>query len=582
MIAAGEVVEGPSSVVKELIENSLDAGSLEISVQVADSGLKRITVTDNGSGIHPDDLKLAVCEHATSKIADVHDIETVESYGFRGEALASISSISDVTILTRSAAIDTGARLENARGSVKVSPYAGPSGTTVIVENLFYNVPARRKFLKAPRTELKNVREVFIRAAIPAWRTSFSFENDGKRTITLPPASNQEERLKQVFGVSEFEGLLFDSLEDLKVRISGFFSKPDRLRGSRSMQYLFVNGRPVENRYLGFLLSRAYEAVAPHGRHPAAVIFIDIEPSLVDVNIHPAKREVRLFDQRYIDSLIIQLAGKVLNRVHSAGENLFSGINRGGDDGPAEEGRFRPRTGGAVPAENGGFVQGRMGFSFDRASPDSAGVEVQDGPLTIRETEEFYRTVTGADFAVIGVAFDTYIIAQKGESLYFIDFHAAHERFIYDTLAGKGMHFESQELMFPAVIELSPGDYAVLMDNIEYFAGLSFEIEEFGGSTAAVRAVPELGVRFNVERFVKDAIESIKGETAPDDIRKRIAASAACHSARRAGDRLAPGEADIICGRVFSGDVELRCPHGRPFVHMVEKDSLEKMFKRQL
>jgi DNA mismatch repair protein MutL len=323
MIAAGEVIEGPFSVVKELVENSIDAGATEIDVQVQDAGLKRIFVKDNGSGIYRDDAPLSIKEHATSKITDISGLQSISTYGFRGEALSSICSISDFVLLTKHESEETGSRLESRSGSVTVTDYAGSRGTTIIADNLFFNMPARKKFLKAKKTELRNIRETLLRMSLAVPHVSFSFEVDGRREITLTAAVSFHERVKQVFGNTVYSSLYYDELSDLKVKLSGFLSRPDYMRNTRSMQILFINGRPVEQKFLSYHLARAYDAVMPKGKYPAAILFMEIDPELIDVNIHPAKREVKLFDQKYIDSLIFSLASKVLNRAHPVLKRFF-------------------------------------------------------------------------------------------------------------------------------------------------------------------------------------------------------------------------------------------------------------------
>ena len=248
MIAAGEVVEGPFSVVKELLENALDAGATEISIQISDSGMKKILVRDNGAGIHPDDIKLAVCEHATSKIQTVYDIESVSSYGFRGEALSSIHSVSDMTVLSRPAKIEIGRKLECRNGNIYESDFAGPSGTTILVQNLFYNIPARKKFLKSLKTEMKNIRDVVLNSAIVNFNVEFSLDCDDKNVFHFNKAKDLSERICQIYGEDFFNNVQFELLEDLKVTVSGYLSKPDFSKGSKSNQVLFINGRHIDDK----------------------------------------------------------------------------------------------------------------------------------------------------------------------------------------------------------------------------------------------------------------------------------------------------------------------------------------------
>ena len=562
MIAAGEVVEGPFSVVKELVENSLDAASTEIDVQVVDAGLKKIMVRDNGSGIHASDIKLSIMEHATSKLISASGLEKIFTYGFRGEALSSIASISDFVIISKRRDEPEGARLESLSGEVSVSGFHGAPGTTVIVENLFHNVPARKKFLKAQKTELRNIRETLLKLAIPSYNTSFSFEVDGKREMTMHAVDSHEERIRQIFGRSAAEGLSFEELSDLKVRISGFLSKPEYIRGSRNMQFLYINGRPVEHRYFHYHLSRAYEAVIPKGKYPAAIIFIDIDPELTDVNVHPAKREVRLFDQKYIDELIFGLAVKALNRIHAVPRQFFSAQEAPCDSSAVSQ--VQPAGRGFHSAPENDFSAGLF----------AAGVTVSESSdLSIVPAEK------GAAIKVLGVLFGTYIVAEKDDSMHLVDFHAAHERILYDRLISEAGEMESQELLFPVTMELSMADRAAVNESLDLFSSAGFEIEEFPGNAIVVRSVPVAAGREDIEVLIKNMIANIREDRNNNNIREKFMASIACHSARRRNDELSRGEMLHLVEEVFEMK-DLRCPHGRPFIYSLSKNDLERMFKR--
>ncbi len=450
-IAAGEVVEGPFSVVKELLENSIDAEASEIDVEIFDSGLKKIVARDNGTGIHKDDLPLAVQNHATSKISDISDIERISSYGFRGEALASISSIARLSIISRSVEEDMGAKLTSFNEQTELTDYAGAAGTTIIIENLFYNIPARKKFLKSKSAELRKIREVFLKTALAKPDISFSLSIEEKRVITLKSANRLEERIEQIYGKSTIDNLNFEKLND-KTEISGFFSKPDFLKSSRSMQALYVNGRHIEFKYLGFLLSKVYDAVAPKGSHPAALIFINIDPELIDVNIHPAKKEIKFFDQNYINNLILRLGEKALGKTHSLNVERF------------RAGNFSNKN----TAVNAGTSQAHGEFSFNY----EAGHNRPSFKGFIKDAEKLYTaTKNFHEFKVLGIIFDTYIVVEHDDALNFIDFHAAHERYLYDALINAGTRPETQTLIFPQVVELSIEDYQILLEKKDYLIG---------------------------------------------------------------------------------------------------------------
>lgn len=571
-IAAGEVVEGPFSVVKELVENSIDAGAGRIDVQVAEGGLKKIAVRDDGRGMYRDDIALAVAEHATSKIEDIHDIERISSYGFRGEALSSISSVSRLAILSRRAEEETGGRLTASDGNVQVADFNGPAGTAVIVENLFYNVPARKKFLKSARTELRLIREVLIKTAIPHPEIAFSLDVDDTRQVTLPRAATIDERLAQVYGSGIMNDLYHETLHDLKVSVSGFLSRPHYLKSSRSMQFMYVNMRPVEYRYLGFLLSKAYEAVAGRGKHPAGIIFIDIDPGLVDVNIHPAKKEVKLFDGRYIDRLVLSLAEKATGREHRVDGGLLvpAGIQ---DAGPAAPGGPLP-----LPGAGAGLPGIDARAPFAAHAPDLSA----PSPAYLRDVAVLYRDVeAGGAARIIGLAFDTYILLEKGEFLYFIDFHAAHERVLYDALLERGVQFASQRLAFPLVKELSIQDHALVMENIEHFSQIGFDIEDFSDHSLSISAIPEIARGADPAGLIDDFLASVRGEGRSPGTLEAVAATVACHAAKRAGDSMSRADMETLVEKIFSGKHGMRCPHGRPFVYKLEKADIEKMFRRQ-
>ncbi len=585
-ISAGEVVEGPSSVIKELVENSLDAGADRIDVHVLQSGMKKIMVSDNGCGIMRDDVALAVMDHATSKISDVHDIEGIDTYGFRGEALACIAAVSDLTVLTRHVSEATGTRLFSSAslpGKTEISDYAGPVGTTVIVENLFYTVPARKKFLKAPQTELRYGRQVLLNAAQASPGVSFTFNTDQKRRQNLPAADSLEERLRQIYGNETSDSCIFEELTDLQAGICGMLSKPDFLLPSRRMQQLFINGRPVDYRYLSFLLSRAYEAVAPRGKYPAAVLFLTIDPSLVDVNIHPAKREVKLFDSRYVDSLILHLAEKVLNRSHNINEKYIHPVTAPEMSDDTMEVQEKPDQTLTVSSEYSSSQKASSPVSFRKTEDQGTLFRTSGSPAPVRELRDLYINMTSQrDWSVLGQLFKTYILAEKGDELYIIDFHAAHERFLYDELRQRGIPREKQELLFPVMAELSMDDCSLVTENLELFSEIGFDMDLFSDNTITIRSVPAVLGKVDEKAFLSEAVDCIREDRRSDRIYDSIAATAACHSANRAGDLLTDMEAELLTEKVFSGKHELRCPHGRPFVHIIKKTDLEKIFKRKL
>jgi DNA mismatch repair protein MutL len=568
MIAAGEVVEGPFSVVKELVENSIDAGASAIDVQVYDSGLKKIMVRDNGSGILKDDISLAIQEHATSKITDSAGLHNVTTYGFRGEALSSISSISDMVILSNTEDSAIGSRLESIDGKVLISDYAGTAGTTIIVENLFYNMPARKKFLKSKKTELRNIRETILKMALPSYDIAFTLDVDGKREISLPSAKTPDERIQQVFGKTILQSLYFEELTDLKVNLKGYLSKPDFMKSSRNMQFLYVNNRPIEYKFMSFHLSRAYEAVIPKGKYPAAIIFIDIDPELIDVNIHPAKREIKLFDQKYIDDMIFNLASKSLNKPHSIPDTFFKSTKTDfNTENSLSMESFNKHSYKTVPSSAVEYhpespYSGKLFDSNEESIPVNTDIRI-DSRLKI-----------------LGTLFNTYILIEDDDKLHLIDFHAAHERIQYDKLMENRGEIEYQELIFPVTIELSIDDFSLVADNLEVFNEIGFEIEEFSDYTIIVRSAPLMIGNDKIDELIKNMIDNIKDGIKSNDLIGRFYSLIACHSAKRAGDKLSSSDMETLARIVLDGKMELRCPHGRPFFFTINQNDLERIFKR--
>jgi DNA mismatch repair protein MutL len=585
MIAAGEVVEGPHSVIKELVENSLDASSTSIEIEVEESGFKRIFVRDDGEGMYKEDIPKAVMEHATSKIRTIDDIQGILSFGFRGEALSSISAVSSVTILSRRDDEQIGGKISNAAGSFLVTDFAGARGTTVIVENLFYNTPARKKFMKSQSAESRVIKETVIHAALAHPETGFTLIINGSSALKLSSCESMGERIEQLFGNEEFKSLAHESVTDIHVSIEGFLSRPHHSKGTRGMQYLFVNGRPVEMKSLGFLLSRAYESAVSHGRYPAAVLFISIRPDLVDVNIHPAKREIKFFDQHHVEQLITGLAKKILG---SKEQTVFaSDFNRQhfNESVQTEDRNFETSDPASVsvakrteifkefaepvssPERRAYSEQSRFLFSVSREAPvyeESAAAEVlSDGAR------------------IIGTVFGTYIMAQIDQTLKIVDFHAAHERITYDSIIENEGRADRQELIFPEVIELSRSQLSEMRELLPFMEEQGFDAEEFSEDSIIIRAVPSLLKDLSVKDFIKDLIECRTDGSDPlSDKKHRVASRIACHASKRANDYLSKVEMQLLIDKVLSGKYTLTCPHGRPFLYSMDKSEFEKLFRR--
>ncbi len=577
-IAAGEVVEGPFSVLKELLENSVDSGATAIDVDISGGGLKRISVKDNGRGIVREDLALLLQEHATSKIGSLEDLENILTFGFRGEALSSISAISRLTLCTRSVHEDIGGRLVSSEGGLEISDFAGPSGTLLIVENLFYNVPARKKFLKSPPAEMRALRETFLRTALPHPEISFSLSSDGERQLTLPAVADLPGRIGQIYGAAVRDNLHHARIDDPGMRLEGYLSGPDFSKSSRSLQILYVNRRPIEYRYLGFLLTRAYEAVLSRGQHPAALLFMDVSPDLIDVNIHPAKREIKFRDQKRLDGLIIHMAREVLGgRVHSVREDLFR--EPAPEQGLSGSGLGREPFRESKTLQQDLFREGVMSGREETPPPTGEGVSHRE---MLRDVHDLYRVLREDDgIRVLNLLFDAYILAEYGETLHIIDFHAAHERLLFDDIMARDFQPESQELIFPVVRDMGLEELKAVAENIGLFSEIGFDIEEFSDHSIIIRAVPFQRADWDVEKYFQETAEALAaGNYDPAERKRIIAAKTACHAARRAGDGISEGEMHSLVRKILLGEHEMRCPHGRPLVYKLEKKDLEKIFRR--
>mgnify|MGYP006281712597 CR=1 FL=1 len=590
-IAAGEVVEGPFSVVKELLENAIDADASVIDIEIDEAGLKRIMVRDNGRGIYREDLPLSIEEHATSKIQSDVDIENICTLGFRGEALSSISSVSRLTILSRSEEEETGGRLVVSGDDVAITDYAGPVGTTVIVENIFFNTPARKKFLKTPSTELRYIREVIFRMALVHPEIDFSITIDGKRAHSLHSAGSMVERIQQVYGKSVAENLVFDRMHENGIAIEGFLSLPSYSRPQRSLQHLYINGRPVFHQYLGFLLQKSYEGLLKRGQHPAAILMIRTAPEKVDVNVHPAKREVRFSDQQFLNRMIMNLASRVLNsRVHqlkmpggvtpneceTARDGTETVVERVEDyvPDPGAQQRFGDYSSAPVSSNvTGKAIDLEITGTSDPVAGNSYLHEISDLYVSLNEW--------GDDVHVLGIVFGTYVLVERDNEILIIDFHATHERMLYDRIINSNAEVETQQLAFPKVIELTPEIHQDALDSLEYLNKNGFDIEDFSDNSLIIRGIPSFAAHVDPGKTVLEILDSIGSvNDVIEDIRKSIAETLACHAARRANDELSPDEIIRIIRYVSGGNGIMRCPHGRPLAYALGKNEIERFFKR--
>lgn len=611
LIAAGEVVERPSSIVKEMIENSVDAGAKSITVEIKNGGSTYIRITDDGCGIEKDDIKKVFVSHATSKISQKDDLNSISTLGFRGEAMASISAVAKVELLTKAENEEFGTRYEIAGGEEISFDNAGcPKGTTIVVRDIFFNTPARMKFLKKDVTEGNSVAGIVDRMAISHPDISFRFIRDGKQVLITSGSGELISAIYSVFGREVSDALIPVDYSYENMRITGFVSKPTSSRKSRAMQFFFINGRLIKSQTAMAALEQAYKNSIMVGRFPMCVLNIELNPSLVDVNVHPAKIEVRFANEKPIFDLIyygVKSAVEAdrtvkdavftpkLEEVYNIPEKSYSSkvdFFKKKEDKPVQQ-TFR-----AEPKKDFWRVSSpKRDFSIETEEktetvkiPVIQAVEPDEFRTPVKQQEEKIeqddKSITVDDgenisFRLVGEAFKTYLIVEIDKELYFIDKHAAHERMNYERFKAQST-VEVQMLLSPAVVNLSKDEFDVVAENADLLNQCGFETEPFGESTVVVRAVPSLVGDSDVKDLITEIAQKLlehKTDILPDKI-DWIYHSASCRGAVKAGDKTTPQEQELFVKKLLSMPEIRFCPHGRPVFIKISKYDIEKQFGR--
>ena len=625
LIAAGEVVERPASVVKEMIENSLDAGARHITVEIERGGITFIRIADDGCGISGDDVRTAFLRHATSKIKTEKDLEGIKTLGFRGEALASAAAVAKIEMFTRSEGEEYGTHYVIEGGSEVLLEESGcPNGTTLIVRDLFYNTPARMKFLKKDSTEGAAVAAIVERAAISNPDVSFKFIRDGRQIFVSPAGGDLKNAIYSVLGREFSKDLISVSGTDRYIKVSGFCSAPFACRASRAGQYIYLNHRLVISKTIMAAAEQAYKNSVMVGKFPAFVLFVDMPYEAVDVNVHPAKTEVRFADEKAVFSAVYSAVKNALESssarpelpLQSRGKDAFfasmdtgrykqlaadieggekkrSGFNantsRLNDDNipfflrkefvkqvGQNEKRFEERRGFN---ESGREARPHYEGPQTGGKPDGAQIKSQaeTAPQDIGE-KDFVNPITD-DVILIGEAFKTYVFVQKGESVFVLDKHACHERIIFDRLKAETA-IESQPLITPVTVHLSASQYAAVLDNSETLLAAGIELEDFGDETVIVRAVPAALVKDDAESIVTEAANTLSSGGGELGVLDGVLHTVACKAATKAGYVSSKEELLTLARQVLSGGDVLYCPHGRPVAFELKKSELEKRFGR--
>jgi DNA mismatch repair protein MutL len=575
-IAAGEVVERPASVVKELVENSLDAGASSITISIEGAGQRLVEVIDDGCGIPAEELALAVERHATSKLSQAADLFNIQTLGFRGEALASIGSVSNLTLVSRTAHSQVGAKLRMEGGQLLNLQLAGaPPGTTVRVEALFYNVPARLKFLKSEATERRLIDNLVVRYALAYPNVRFQLMQDKRPALQTSGRGERREILVALYGAEAARQMLEVNSIDGEMRISGFISPPSLTRSHRRDIFFYVNGRPVQDGALSAALLKGYHTLLMVGRYPLGAIFIEMPPDAVDVNVHPTKAEVRFRQPEQVFAALQSAVRRAL-LAHSPAPGLSLSL-------PWGSGEQRPSS------FTGHFDSSWP--SMEKFPPQEASVEAQDAnPLISASPPARASSQPGLPgqrvplLRPVGQIAAAYLAAEGPDGLYLIDQHAAHERVLFERfLAQRSSGIPSQALLQPAAVHLSAAEARLLADQLPTLASLGFQVEPFGPGVFLVRAIPALLANSNPEDALRVLVENFEEDETPLQAlqEERIIARVCKRAAVKAGAILSMEEQRALLFDLEACQSPRTCPHGRPTMIHLSVDLLERQFGRK-
>ncbi len=552
-IAAGEVIERPASVVKELIENSLDAGADEIKVEVEEGGKKKIKVSDNGRGMEREEVKLAFKKHATSKIDEIEDLDDLSSLGFRGEALPSIAAVSKVMTVTRTEDQLEGTQFVIHGGDTQEVEETGCAvGTTIKVEDLFYNTPARKKYLKKTNTELAHISEVVTRYAIANPDVQFSLEHNGNELTFVPKSGSMLENIKSIYGKEIAKKMVEVEKEEEGFKLKGYVSKPEITRSNRKHIFTYVNSRYVRNKALKDGIVDGYDTLLKKGRYPLAFLDLEIDQKKIDVNVHPTKIKIRLFEKENVREKISEAVNSALLE-----EDL-------------------------VPSGNAEGKKKETVSSAEEEKEEKKEDMTTQSRLEMDEESEVEESKL-SHMRVVGTLKDTYIIAETPTGMAVVDQHAAHERINYEDLKSKMKdEVDSQRLVSPRTVELQPKEAAVLRANEELLEKLGFDLDHFGKTTFRIRGIPVLFGEVQEKEVLHSILDELieQKENSLDERREEMIKYMACHSSVTAGDQLSITKAKELLEDLGKTENPFTCPHGRPTIVSFTERDMEKWFKR--
>lgn len=611
-IAAGEVVERPASVVKELMENSMDAGAGSITVEIKEGGISYIRITDDGSGIGSEDLKVAFLRHATSKIRSAEDLESISSLGFRGEALSSISAVSRMEVITKTGNEMMGNRIVLEGGDVvKEEKTGAPEGTTMMVHNLFYNTPARRKFLKTPQTEASYIASLMERMSLSHPEIAFRFIVNGQTRLQTAGNGNLKDTLYRVFGREVLADCMEFQAQEGKLSVAGYIAKPALSRGNRNFEHFYVNGRYIKSRILSSAVEEAYKTFIMQHKFPFVVLYINVDPSQVDVNVHPTKMEVRFENEAAIYDLLLREIRKTLSNRDLIAHAPMSDTKEEErqhreqvresvkpepfEKNKLEELRRYVRQTSPYEAKYKRPVQPTLEHREDKSvvpaakpvfQPEKEEIitDVKQQELFTEEEYHFLKPESVKEHRILGQIFDTYWLVEFKDSLYIIDQHAAHERILFERTMKSIDEKEasSQQLQPPMLLTLSQRERQLLAEYRDSFEKIGFSFEEFGGKDLIITAVPYnmFGID-DKELFLGmlDELSEFTGKQTPQVVLSKVAMMS-CKAAVKGNQQLSEKEATEIIDELLTLDNPYHCPHGRPTIIEMKKSEMERRFHR--
>ena len=581
-IAAGEVIERPSSVVKELVENAIDAGATAITIEIKEGGISFIRITDNGSGIAPEEIKLAFLRHSTSKIKSIEDLMNVSSLGFRGEALSSIAAVSQIELVTKTADSFTGIRYVIEGGKeVSFEEVGAPDGTTFMIRNLFFNTPVRRKFLKTAATEAGYINALLEHLSLSHPDISFRFISNNQNRLHTSGNMNLKDIIYSVYGRDITKNLIELDVSTQDIHITGFIGKPAICRGNRGFENYYINGRYIKSHIITRAIEEAYRGfIMPHN-YPFTALHFQINPSILDVNVHPTKMELRFSKNEFVYQFVLDAITDALNRRELIPEVKPS-------DTVAESAMQNTTTQQNASAQPEPPIPSMSVQKPSRLPEPFEAERLPDPAEQMNLFEDKLLDVNHKqDYRIIGQLFDTYWLIEFEDSFYMMDQHAAHEKILYERLM-KQFHektYHSQMIMPPVILTLSLREEQILKENWKTFTALGYEIEEFGGKEYKVTGLPaELPTVIDCKQLLIELIDTIADESAthdPERITEKVA-SMSCKAAVKGNNRLSFKEAEELMRELMEAENPYNCPHGRPTLIKMTKYEIERKFKRIL